>query len=320
MYLIRGEDSYLINQELQKIIDLKFENQDDYSIITYNESIDLEQLSDDIFNQSLFSFKKQVIVLKNIDFFNSKKKNDNKKMNDFLQLLEKGQDNNLIFILQDIKKNDISFNPSLAYKKIEYISKIIEIKKPSDKDVYNYIKEYILKNGGNISPTTLLDFLSMFPNDLQQIINEVDKLLLQNKNIDMLLINNSNIISSDNIEFNLSNCILKQKSIDIIEAIDEQKKYGNGASEILSQISYLFYQIYCTYLLMQNTSDNEYISKTLSIHSYRIKLFMSYIKRTNKHKLKELIMLLADMDIAIKSGLLDEENALNKFILFYIEI
>ena len=104
MYLIRGEDSYLINQELQKIIDLKFENQDDYSVITYNESIDLEQLSDDIFNQSLFSFKKQVIVLKNIDFFNSKKKNDNKKMNDFLQLLEKGQDNNLIFILQDIKK------------------------------------------------------------------------------------------------------------------------------------------------------------------------------------------------------------------------
>lgn len=53
----------------------------------------------------------------------------------------------------------------------------------------------------------------MFPNDLQQIINEVDKLLLQNKNIDMLLINNSNIISSDNIEFNLSNCILKQKAL-----------------------------------------------------------------------------------------------------------
>ncbi|MBN0970785.1 DNA polymerase III subunit delta [Mycoplasma phocoeninasale] len=315
MYLIKGNENYFIKLEIKKIIDKLKKEHNNLEIHTFFQSINLQELSDVLFNSDIFSTPK-VIIVENPDFFNSKIKINHDKVSDFLFFLKNEIDTNTIIFTQEIQKYDRNFSPSSVFKEIEKQAKIVEVNKIADRDLAKYIKKLVKEKGGEIDEYALSQFLTAVPNDLTLIESEIDKLLLQDSHITEAMIISGNVVSSSNTDFAFSDAILKQLSAQIILFhYNEQLNYGVSAAQIISQIANIFVTAKNIAILKSNRFSQEEISNELNIHIYRVKLFQEFLNKITTGKLNFLIQELAKLELEIKKGNIEEELGLKWFML-----
>ncbi|WP_170177213.1 DNA polymerase III subunit delta [[Mycoplasma] falconis] len=314
MYLIQGSEPYFINQETKKITDkLMAEYDGGIEIIKFYEKVDLDSLSDALNDQDIF-FTPKVIVLTNIDFLNGKKNTNKKEALAFLELLlSSDQSSNTIIIQQEIYKYDKNFTASNTYKSLQSKCKVINVEKLNEKSLYKFVRDIINQKGGNIDEQALIEFVSMMPNNLMLIESEIDKFLIANKHITIDTINNNHFFMSNNIEFAISDALIKYASKDkILLTIKEALNYGLGLNLIISQIGSVLKDAKYIYLLKKITEKSlEKIASELNIHAYRAKLLYEFINKASLVKVDNLIKFLANLDLDLKSGKTEENVALN---------
>ncbi|PZW01396.1 DNA polymerase III subunit delta [Metamycoplasma auris] len=313
MYLIKGNEDYFIQEKTNEIITKESNTTfDEIDLIKFYDFFSFDELSDAINNSSLFSSKK-ILVIKNPYIFNLKSKYTNEKsISEFIELVKNSIEtlNTTLIFNQEINKYDKDFLPSKAFLFIEKNAQIFDVKKIEEKNLFSYVYKMILKLGGSISNPALMLFLSSIPNNLNLIEQEIKKLLLINKNITLKMIEENIFAMSNNIDFALSEAILKwQNNSVIIKKINEQIQYGISINQIIAQISNILINAKSISSLIKMKLSQEDITKIINIHPYRIKLHYEFLNRIGIKKLDQLISELEAIDLSFKNGNIDEKIA-----------
>ena len=266
IYLFYGNNYSIIEDKINNII-LK-NNIDANNVIKYDMENNLDNIIEELSMNSLFGDKKAVIV--DITF---KEEVDDKKIEEFL---DKSKNNSNILIFNCA--NEKIDTRRKIYKIINKYGKIEELNKNHDY-VVDYIKKSLQDNNKSMD---INYFLSKVNDDLDNIKNELDKLILYK-------INDSHIENSDidnlvipNIEeeiFVLSDSVIKKDKKKSIELYQNFLNRNYEPIYIISLLGSQFHFLYQVKRLYNQNKSNDEIASILSAHPYRVKLTIqnSYI-------------------------------------------
>lgn len=182
----------------------------------------------------------------------------------------------------------------------------------------DFVNDYLKKNDYRMEGTTISYFLSRCGNNIDNIKNELDKLMLYK--LDEKIINNDDISlliqeSSDDSVFELVSAFLKNDSRKAMklyyEFINDGMDVGQIVAIIASQIRLLF-QVKRLY---NEGKSNDEIAKILEFRSvYRVKYLLNDAYLYSENDLVKYLSNLADIDKAIKTGTMDGKVLLELFI------
>jgi len=309
IYLLYGNEKYLIDKEIKKIITQH--NIDAININNYDLNVELlNHIIDDCQTMSLFSEKKAIIVY-NSNIFTAKKNNIEQDPTFLEEYLENfNPDTILIFVLYEEKLDE-------RKKIVKALKKIASVKSfDSNANINNLVKQ-------------------MFGN--YQISNSAIKLLIDRvgKNLAILEQEISKIITYKNNDFNISESdiiMLTHKSFDIdifalIEAIvsknkkealniyNEMLKYNEEPIKIIIMLANQFRIIYQAKAMYKKGYTENDIASALAIHPYRIKLALDKAREYSSENLLKYLKKLSNLDIGIKTGNINKEIGLELFII-----
>ncbi len=302
IYLFYGNNYSIIEDKINNII-LK-NNIDANNVIKYDMENNLDNIIEELSMNSLFGDKKAVIV--DITF---KEEVDDKKIEEFL---DKSKNNSNILIFNCA--NEKIDTRRKIYKIINKYGKIEELNKNHDY-VVDYIKKSLQDNNKSMD---INYFLSKVNDDLDNIKNELDKLILYK-------INDSHIENSDidnlvipNIEeeiFVLSDSVIKKDKKKSIELYQNFLNRNYEPIYIISLLGSQFHFLYQVKRLYNQNKSNDEIASILFAHPYRVKLTIQNSYIYTEEILLKKIYELANMDKNIKLGNIDKNLALEMFLV-----
>lgn len=305
-YLLYGTESFLIEQELKKIIN-KYKI-DDISTTKYDLSIDsLKNILDDSMTVSLFDENK-LIVVNNANIFNRGKNDDNIDL--LVQYLSNPNPSTIIVFI----------NPNATVDSTKKITKLIK-----DKGV---IKELNTTNPTDIIKSICGSYkidrecinllIDRVGSNVLIIEQELNKLMLYK--IDDKIITKEDIINltSVNIDtdiFKFIDYIIQKEKDMAMRIYNEMIKQGEEPIKIIALLASKFRLMYQAVELTRSGCSQQDISSTLGVHIYPVKLAIQAGLKYNNKLLLNYLDKLADLDISIKTGKVEPVLGLELFIL-----
>lgn len=284
LYLIEGDNEYLIEKELAKIIPKNTEviefDLEESSILDVIETLDTY----DMF------LKQKIVIAKNPIFYQNV--DDNFPTNKFIKYLEHPSDNILIIIT-----NKINNRLKLVKDTLKYFKKI-EIKELNPITfIKENIKDYKMDN------LTINYFINRVGNNYHEIYQELSKLKeykLDDKIITKEDIENITKKNFDDTIFDLIDAILKKDKVKVFDLYNYFISNGTEVFQILVLLSNQIRLIYNVKVL-NRLSDFE-IASILDVKEYPVKLARGKGLNYSKKELLSILYSLAIMDEDIKSG------------------
>lgn len=306
VYLLYGTVSYLISQQLDKII--KESNIDPDNINKYDLLIDnINAIINDASSMSLFEDNKFIIVNNAVCFTGAKKEIDTTLLEQYLNNIN--ENTTIVFIVNNDKLDE--------RKKItKLVKKIGVVKEYNSAD-----KESIVKR--------IFDDYSISLSDIKLLIERVgDDITLLDSEIEKIKIykNDDKNITTDDI-LNLTSKSLETNNFKLIDAIilndkklaislyNERLKLNEEPIAIIIALANQIRIMYQVKQLYMNGYTENNIASILKIHPYRVKLAYQNSKKYDSELLIKYLYELSNLDIQIKSGKIDKILALELFIL-----
>ncbi len=299
LYLIEGENDFLIEKEIKKIIS----KNSDIELIRY----DLEEsLIDDVI-EALDTYdmflKQKVVIAYNPPFFLNVV--DNFNCTKFLKYLKNPSNNILIIVSKKINSR---------LKVVKDTIKYFEFIKIDDMNTIRFVKDNLddYKMGNQV----ITYFIKRVGNDFNNIYHELEKLKSYKLDSKEIKEEDIDLICRHNFEetiFDLIDAILKKEKKRVVELYNY---FLNNGSEVFQIIVLLSNQIRLIYnvKILSYLSDFE-ISKLLDVKEYPVKLARGKGINYSKNELIYLLYHLGEMDEDIKSGKQIPNISLLSFIL-----
>ncbi len=310
IYLLYGTQNYLIDEKIKEII--KENKIDKYNIEQFDlENNSIREIIDSSNTLSLFADKKILIIDNSFIFTGSTKKIDEKDILLLDNYLDNINDNTIIIFKVNNEKLD---SRKKIVTKIKKVAKIIEFNKLLD--INSKIKE--LFEPYKIDNNVIKYFIDRVGTDMELISKEIEKIKTykdQDKNInenDITNLTNKNI--NTDIFYLLDN-ILNNNKEKAIESYNEMIKIGEEPIKILVMLANQFRLIYQVKELSKKGYREYDIMDILDQKQFTIKKAVERISKYKDTELLKYINDLAELDINIKSGLIDKNIGLELFIL-----
>lgn len=182
----------------------------------------------------------------------------------------------------------------------------------------DFVNDYLKKNNYRMEGTTISYFLSRCGNNIDNIKNELDKLMLYK--LDEKIINNDDISlliqeSSDDSVFELVSAFLKNDSRKAMKLYYEFINDGMDVSQIVAIIASQIRLLFQVKRLYNEGKSNDEIAKILEFRSvYRVRYLLNDAYLYSENDLVKYLSNLADIDKAIKTGTMDGKVLLELFI------
>jgi len=310
IYILYGNETFLIDNEIKNIIDKN--NIEDINIVKYDlEVTPLSQIIDDANTVSLFANKKLIIVDNSYIFTRTIQK----RLEQDLSILENYIKNyNKDTILLYIKNNE----------KIDSVKKITKLVKENgiikefnrSNNIHDNVKKMF--DGYSIDYKTISLLISRVGNDLNILDKEIKKLKLYK--IKEKLITSEDVInlttkSIDTDIFKFIYNIINKNKKEAITTYKELLKLNEEPIKIISILANKFRLMYQASELTKKGYSEENISDILKVHKYPVSLAIQSGLKYDSEVLLNHLNSLANLDIKIKTGLVDKNLALELFIL-----
>lgn len=310
VFLYYGEEEYLINEAILKIIN---DNQNG-QVIKYDlAETSLNLILEDASSKSLFDDNK-IIVVYNSDFLSgSPKKEISPSMIDNLNkyINNPNPSTIVIFVLYDKVDKRKNIVKNMLNKTVNK-----EFNKLSDDEVIRHIKDIFTNQGYQISIKAINMLFERTGNNLYLINSEIEKLMeykFNDKIIDEYDIEEMIIkYDYDNI-FALTDAVIKKDINNSLFLYQELLKRGEEPIKIIVLLANQFRLIFQSKRLSSKGFSETQIASDLGIHPYRVKL-SKQVDITEKESLRYL-NLLATLDENIKMGKTNKEVGLEMFFL-----
>lgn len=298
LYLFYGNNKTIINNKINNIVD-KY-NIVENNIIKYDLEDNLDNIIEEASMISLFGDTKLIII--NTTF---KEELDIDKLEDYLK--NYNTNSYLVFV-----SNDKVDTRRKLYKLITKYGTVEDVSNDNNY-IRSYIKEYIKDYKIDINY-----FLSKVNDDLDNIKNELDKLMLYkledknitNNDIDDLVISNI----EDDI-FALTDSVINRnidRSLELYNKFMEKNYEPIYIIGLLGNQFTLLYQVKKLYNMGKNNND---IASILNVHPYRVKLAIQNSYYYTESDLIKYIYKLANLDKDIKTGNIDKTLGLELFLI-----
>ena len=312
IYLIYGNENYLIDKKINEIIDKN--NIEKENIIKYNlNEVNVKEAIIEASTVSMFQTNK-LVICEGCNFLTGENKKEvNHDIDMLLNYINNPFDDvYLVFIVNKEKLDD----RKKIVKELKKLSTVCECMKVESYNLNNYLSNYIKEKGYNIKTNDIELLISIAGVNLDNLISEIDKLLIykdEDKNITSADIKDLVCTNIEDNVFSLTNAIMENNRDKTMKIYEDLIVMGEEPIKLIGMISNQFRLLLQVKLMVNNGySDNEMIS-TLKEHPYRIKLAKNSIYSISK--LKKNILELSKLDYDIKSGKIDKNLGFELFLL-----
>ena len=308
-YLLYSGDGAILNKEindLEKKLDIS-----DNDIIYYNID-DIDGIINEASTIGMFSLNKFIII--NMDsYFKDKKDIPN------INLLENYFDsyNSNSYLVFVCNSDSIDSRKKI----VNLIKKYGIVKKLEVNDNYlnDYVNNYLKDNGYKINNGDVVYFINRVGNNINNVTNELDKLMLYKINDKIINRNDIDLLTVENIDdsiYDLVNCILKNDNEKAIKLYNNFIDNGMDVNQIVAIIAAQIRLLYQVKRLYNSGKSNDEIAKILESKSvYRVKYLLSDSYYYSESDLVKYLSKLADIDNAIKTSNGDGNMLMQLFIV-----
>lgn len=310
IYVVYGNEKYLIESSLNKII----EKNHDSEIVKYDLNFDLvNNIIEEIISFPLFADKK-IIVISNALFLTGLSNNVSDEETKALEkvLEDIPEQINLVLVVENEK---LDGRKNLV-KKLLKDSNILECNKLSDQEAYEFVQNAFEEDNYQIDLKAINSLLDKSKENLTLLMSEIDKLkifkvdtkIITKEDVDQLV----SKYDYDNI-FELTNSVVNKDLTKALFLYQELLKRGEEPIKIIVLLANQFRTILQVKKMLINTNNKKEIADKLKIHPYRVEL----AKRINisEEILLDYLEKLADLDENIKTNRVDKESGLEMFFL-----
>ena len=310
IYIISGDEPYLIESKLKEIISL---NED--AIISKFNGLFTPNLANDIVescsNQGLFSSESLVLVK---DPYFLIKKSEDKYTSSLIDYCHKPLfENTLVFYTYD----DL-FNDKLkVYKEISVNSQVIKLNKLQRRDFYPYAKSLIKNAELNITKDAEELLISNANYDLSLLKQNINVLSIYPDRIDNTAVNKLITFSSDEDVFSLINALTNRKASLAIKYANKLMENDESILRLISSLASQLRFLYAVDYYRSNGKNTNEIMKILNVKSsYRIEKAFDSLKQVDAKTIESLLSKLSDLDYQCKSDYdIDDKLKLELFIV-----
>ena len=308
-YLLYSGDGAILNKEindLEKKLDIS-----DNDIIYYNID-DIDGIINEASTIGMFSLNKFIII--NMDsYFKDKKDIPN------INLLENYFDsyNSNSYLVFVCNSDSIDSRKKI----VNLIKKYGIVKKLEVNDNYlnDYVNNFLKDNGYKINNGDVVYFINRVGNNINNVTNELDKLMLYKINDKIINRNDIDLLTVENIDdsiYDLVNCILKNDNEKAIKLYNNFIDNGMDVNQIVAIIAAQIRLLYQVKRLYNSGKSNDEIAKILEFKSvYRVKYLLSDSYYYSESDLVKYLSKLADIDNAIKTSNGDGNMLMQLFIV-----
>lgn len=312
IYLIYGDEDYLIENELKNII--KKNNSSIENISRYNlDESNVRDAVEDALTISMFENTK-IIVCEKCNFLTGENKKEvNHDIDSLIKYINNPFDDTiLIFVVRNSKLDE----RKKIVKELKKCSKVIECKSIDSHNLNNYVYNYFKDNGYEISTLNSRLIIDKVKYDLANIISECDKLMMYKEDLKTITKDDIENVVINNMEdsiFSLTNAIMEKNTFKIMNIYNDLLLKGEEEIKLMITIANQFRLILQTKLMIKNGYRERDMASIIGEHPYRVSLALN----TN-FKISELINYikkLEQLDYDIKSGNIDKRFGLEFFLL-----
>lgn len=296
LYLIVGEDQELVNFYLNKImneIGLDEDKKINYDMNTSS----ISDILDEVSMISLFSSEKVVIGYN----FDISKISDNDR--DYLIRYLNNNNSNDRYIILIAGRVD---GRSKDYKIFKDKFKIIDLLQvDNDKDIYKYIEDYIKDRGYKIDKYNLDYLVELLGNDINNINNEIDKIILylsDDKVISREVIDKLVSDNIDNIMYEFTNAVLDREYEKISKMYNDFKIENVGYDYLIGSLGNALRGALVIKILYNQGNSNSEIAKFIGKKEFYVKKMLERLYNYTVDDLCILIDKLGIIDREYKSG------------------
>lgn len=307
-YLFYGEDKAVLNREVDNLKKKLSINEDD---IIYYDIDNVNDIIDEALTISMFSLNK-FIIIDCTGYLSDKKEVSNIKLLE--EYFEHYNPNSyLVFISNkdnvDSRKKLVKLITSRGQsKKVEATSEYLN----------KYINDYLMTFGYTMSNLDITYFLTRAGNNIDNITNELDKLMLYKKDDKVIVRNDISKLVIENIDnpiYDLVNFILRNENNNAIKLYNNFIQNGMDGSTLIPVIASQIRLLFQVKRLYNQGKSNDEIARILELKNvYRVKYLLSDSYYYSEEDLVKYLSKLADLDKNIKLGFIDGKTFLELFI------
>ena len=320
LYLLYGEETYLIDSALKKIKKNFGEiiNGINYILI---DSDNIDALIDNL-EVPAFGYEKKLVIVRNSGLFPKERKNkkeDKKtKTNKIAEYIEKNIDTLketiiLIFVEEEINKNDL-------YSVIEKNGEIVEYKLQRVEELQEKIKNICKLYKVEIDNFTTSYFIENCGQDMQTLINEIRKQIeyvgeggkITRENIDEL-----GIKKLEAIIFELTDSLGNKNIEKALEVLNNLIYSKEPVQKILITLYNTFKKIYFTKIALKEKKN---IAKSIGLKPNQLFLEKKYSMQSRNFEeidLRNILQELINIDYKSKKGDIDINIGLEAVLCKY---
>ncbi|MBQ1681667.1 MAG: DNA polymerase III subunit delta [Agathobacter sp.] len=304
VYLLFGDERYLLLQYRDKLINALTGREDTMNFTRFEgEETDSAEVVDLAETLPFFS-DKRLLLIENSSFF----KDNPDRIVEYMS--EIPETTYFIFCEKSIDKR------GRLYKAIAKNGSAIDFSTMDERTIQTWIVSRFKKEGKQLSAQTLNLFLSRTGSDMGTINMEMEKVISYTGERPVITDEDIRAITSTRIEdkvFEMIDAISVCNQTKALSLYYDLLTLKVAAVKTLNLIA-RHYKILLTVKSMSSASYND-IAKKAGVASFFVKKYIAQCKNYTLADLKNILEELADLDYAFKRGNLDEQIAVELFII-----
>ena len=307
-YLLYGDEAYLKTMYKNKLKRAILPPDDTMNLSIYEgKGCNSRQIMEQADTMPFFA-EHRLIIVEDSGFF----KSASSELAEYLPQMP--QETILVFVENEVDKRN------KLYKAVKSCGRITEMSRQDGKTLTTWVLGTLKREGKNIQRSTLELFLNSAGNDMENISNELEKLLCYTAG--------SDVIRREDVE-NICTVTVESKIFDMIHAVAEkrQKQALDMYYDLLSQkeppmrILFLmarqFNQLYQVKDLREQGFDRDIIAQKTGFQSFVVRRSLNQAAYFEKETLRQAVEDCVEAETAVKTGQMGDQLAVEMIIVKY---
>ena len=320
VYLISGKQNIRIKSQMKSIVKKSIQEIDALNFVKYEGTLTLVQEIVDDANYLPLGYDHKAVIVDSCYFLlKEKSKVKIESDQDYDALINfinaPYEDVDLIFL---VNTSDSEINKkSKIYQAIEKNGKIIEVSEPKQEDWIKVVKKYFAEKW----PDTIIDndaaneLAKRTEGDYASLFNNGSKLALYTDHIsyaDVVLLVTRPL---EEETYRLSELLFTNKNMEAVALYRDLKTLNTEPVTLISMLANHFRLLSRVAYLSKAGLSSDEIAKELNLHPYRAQKLKSYSNLISRKRIAKTLEELYQLDLQIKSGLLDRNYSFELFLI-----
>ena len=320
IYLISGRQNIRLKSQMKSIIKKSISEIDPMNFVKHDATYTLVQEIVDDCNYLPLGYDKKAVAVDNCYFLlkeRSKVKiegdQDYNKLLDYLN--HPSEDTELIFLV-NTADSDVD-KKNAIYQAIEKNGQIIALAEPKENQWHEVVAHYFKEKWPNtkIDSDAVYELARRTEGDYASLFNNGSKLALYTDHIrfeDVLLMVTRPL---DENTFLLFNYLIDNKNMEAVTLFRDLKNSNVEPVTLISMIGNQFRLLNRVSYLAKHGKDNDAIAEELKINPIRAKILRKNSMVISQKKINQTLEDLYQLDLQIKSGLVDRFYSFELFLI-----